>query len=229
MCGRAYETYTEEELEMRYQSKKPIKIPKVRPNYNMCPTHFSPIVLERDGTRTIELFRWGLVPSWARDVKSADKYSLINARSEDIELKRTYQRPFHEQRCIVPLTGFYEWKRPEKGPKKPFAIHLRDNSIMSVAGVWEKWLSKETGEEIDSFSIITTSANKFMSKVHNRMPVIFNKEAEEIWLDRNLKDSNVLKEMLVPCPDDWLEAREVSTLVNSPKNNSPEVLKPTMP
>ena len=226
MCGRAYSTYTDEELWLRYQSKRLIKHLDVKPNYNLSPTQLSPVVLVRDGERQLELFRFGLIPFWAKDIKSAAKYSLINAKGEEIEQKRSYAGAFKQRRCIVPLSGFFEWKRQGAGPKRPFAIHLRDNPIMSVAGVWEHWQSKETNEVVDSFAIITTSANPFMKNIHDRMPAILRKQDEEAWLDPSNQDAAVLKKLLKPCPDSWLEAFEVSTLVNSPKNNRPEVLNP---
>lgn len=227
MCGRAYETYTEEELQVRYLNEKAKRNPlkNLKPNYNLSPTQESPIVLIKDDERVIERMRFGLVPFWAKDVKSASKYSLINAKGEEITEKRSYKMAFQERRCIIPLSGFYEWFRPDEGPKKPFAIHLKDEPIMSVAGVWEHWASKETGEVVDSFAIITTSANKFMENIHNRMPVILDREHEQEWLDPENQDTEALKKLLKPCPASWLEAHEVSTLVNSPRNNTPDCIK----
>lgn len=227
MCGRAYETYTDEELEMRYLNKKPKRglTLNIKPNYNLSPTQKSPIVLFRDHEVTIEHFRWGLVPFWAKDIASASKYSLINAKGEEITEKRSYKSAFEKRRCIVPLSGFVEWKREEKS-KRPFAIHLKGESIMSVAGVWEHWESKETGEKVNSFSIITTSANDFMEKIHDRMPVILSKKDEEAWLDPENNDVAKLKKLLKPCASSLLDAYEISTLINSPKNNFSDVLRP---
>ncbi|MBI3555689.1 MAG: SOS response-associated peptidase [Deltaproteobacteria bacterium] len=226
MCGRAYETYTDEELEARYLNEKAKRNPLgLKPNYNMAPTQLSPIVLEQNGKRNISLFRWGLVPFWAKDVKSAAKYSLINAKGEEILEKRSYKDCFMKRRCIVPLSGFIEWKRETEKVKRPFAIHLKDEPIMSVAGVWEHWESKETEEIVDSFSIITTSANSFMNKIHNRMPVILSKKDEDAWLDPDNKKPESLLKLLVPCASKLLAAHEISTLINYPKNNRPEVLE----
>lgn len=228
MCGRAYETYTEEELYVRYLNEKSKRNPlkPLKPNFNMSPTQTSPIVLVRDGKSTIELFRWGLVPFWAKDIKSAAKYSLINAKGEEIESKRSYAQAFKARRCIVPLSGFFEWKRPEEGPKIPYAIHLKSHEIMSVAGIWEHWESKDTSEQVNSFSIITISANKFMQKIHDRMPVILDPKDEKKWLDPDNEHIPGLKKLLKPCPASWLEAFEVLPLVNSPRNNRKEVLDP---
>ena len=225
MCGRAYETYTEEELYFRYLTDKRKRKPldNFKPNYNFSPTQISPVVLVRDDTVTVEQFRWGLIPFWAKDLKSASKYSLINARAEEITEKRSYKIPFERRRCIVPLSGFYEWLRSEEGPKRPFAIQLKDEPIMSVAGVWELWQSQENAEGIHSFSIITTSANSFMTKIHDRMPVILDRATEQEWLDPKNNDVASLKRLLQPSSA-LLSAHEISTLVNSPKNNRKEVL-----
>ena len=179
----------------------------------------------REKKKELGYFRWGLVPFWAKDVKDAAKYSLINARGEEILEKRSYSGPFKKRRCIVPLTGFYEWERT-KDTKRPFAISMKDDSIMSVAGVWEHWVSKDTGEIVDSFSIITTSANSFMEKIHDRMPVILSKDDEQDWLDPKNENIKDLQKLLKPCAAKLLKAHEISSMVNSPKNNKPEVLTP---
>ena len=228
MCGRAYETYTEEELLLRYLGEKRKRNPlgDFKPNFNMCPSQLSPVVLVRDGVTTIERMRWGLVPFWAKDVKSAAKYSLINARSEEIMEKRSYKQAFEKRRCIVPLSGFFEWKRSEEGPKVPFAIRFKDQSILSVAGVWEHCEDKKEGTELNSFSILTTGPNALMKRIHNRMPVILNQKDEAKWLDPDNHNTAALQKLLKPCEAKLLEAYEVSAAVNSPKNNRPEVLKP---
>jgi putative SOS response-associated peptidase YedK len=227
MCGRAYQTYTEDELHARYINERSKRNPLgLRPNYNLAPTQLSPVVLVKEGERQLSLFRWGLIPTWAKDIKSASQYSLINARGEEIREKRSYKTPFQKRRCIVPLSGFIEWQRISPKEKAPFAIHLKSGQIMSVAGVWEHWESKATGEEVDSFSIITTAGNKFMSKIHDRMPVILPPEKESEWLDPQNTDTESLMKLLKPCPEDWLTAYPISKAINSPRNNSKEVLEP---
>jgi putative SOS response-associated peptidase YedK len=226
MCGRAYQTYSEEELCLRYLNEKAKNNPMngFVPNYNLSPTQKSPIVFREDGELRIGFFRWGLVPFWAKDVKAADKYSLINAKAEDIDEKRSFKEPFLRRRCIVPFSGFFEWQRTDGGPKRPYAISLKGDPIMSLAGVWERWKSKSTNEEVFSFSIITTSANSLVAKIHNRMPAILSRLGEKDWLDPHNHDILALKNLLKPCPSDWLEAREISNLVNNPRNNRPELL-----
>ena len=224
MCGRAYETYTEEELAFQYLNGQPPGLDWLRPNFNMAPTQNSPVVVVRDNEPVIERFRWGLVPYWAKSVKAAAKYSLINARGEEITEKRSYAKAFQRRRCVVPLSGFYEWKREGKS-KRPFAIHLRDHPIMSVAGVWERWQPDGDAEPVHSFSILTTQANAFMADIHDRMPVILDGQDIEHWLDPEVQEPGHVLPLVRPCPAEWLTAYEVSTAVNSPKNNSPDVLQ----
>lgn len=218
MCGRAYSTYTDEELFLRYLFRKPPPggLPGLKPNYNLSPTQQAPVLRKEGQTRLIERARWGLIPFWAKDAQQASKYSLINAKGEEIETKRSYREAFLHRRCIVPVSGFYEWKREDSGPKRPFAISHASEPILSLAGVWEN----------GSFSIITTEANSFMAAIHDRMPVILERKDEKAWLDPSLSDPLKLKAFLKPCPSDWLKAHEVSPLVNSPKNNRPELLTP---
>ena len=193
----------------------------LRANYNLSPTQDSPVVRVKGTERRIEQCRWGLIPPWSPEFKT--KLSTINARAESVFQSRLYKGPALRQRCLVPMSGFIEWKRtPDR--KRPFAIHLKDKPIMSMAGIWEAWGSGEAARR--SFAIVTTAANGFMSKIHTRMPVILDEAAEQAWLDPENHDQNALQELLRPCPDEWLDADEVSTAINSPRNNSPEVLLP---
>ena len=220
MCGRKYSTYAEEELQIRYSSRRPIKL-NLLPNFNFAPTQQGPVVRSVEGELTIDMLRWGLVPAWAKDEK-AGGYSLINAKAEEITEKRTYKQAFEKRRCLVPVSGFIEWRAADTG-KRPFSIFLKDEPIMSLAGIWEHW--ERDGKLIDSYSVITTAANEFMQAIHNRMPVILNRTAENLWLDpaTNLE---ALKSLIQPYQSDSMDAFEISRLVNSPKNNSPEVLAP---
>ncbi len=227
MCGRAYQTYTEDELYVRYIHESSKRRPLgLRPNYNLAPTQLSPIVLIEKDVLTIRPLRWGLVPFWAKDVKSAAKYSLINAKGEEIAEKRSYKAAFERRRCIVPVTGFYEWKREGEGPKRPFAIHSAQEPILSLAGVWEHWEGRDGAASVDSFSIITTEANATMSRVHDRMPVILSPKNEAEWLDPSNHDLRSLQKLLKPASEKLLEMHEISPLVNAPRNNRPEVLTP---
>jgi putative SOS response-associated peptidase YedK len=222
MCGRAYETYSDEELYFRYLSTPPeIPITFSR-TYNLCPTDESPVLRLISGQRQFDRMRWQLVPS--NEPAFATKLSTINARSETVFDSRLYRDLVMRQRCIVPLSGFFEWKRLGDS-RRPFKIFLRGEPIMSVAGIWDTWRAGSP-EQRHSFSIVTTAANEFMRDIHDRMPVILDRSSESLWLDPELRDRRVLQELVKPYPSSWLDAVEVSTLVNSTKNNSPVLLEP---
>ena len=224
MCGRAYETYTDEELYFQYLNKRPLTPIPFAPVYNLCPTQNSPVLRLAAGQRQFEEMRWQLVPGW--EPAFATKLSTINAKSETVFDSRVFGSLVVRQRCIVPLSGFYEWKKDGQR-KRPFKIHLQNNAIMSVAGIWDTW-RPGTPSERRSFSIMTTAANRFMREIHDRMPVILDRSAEDDWLDPEIHEREALQELLKPCPDAWLSAIEISPLVNSPKNNTPEVLQPAV-
>jgi len=223
MCGRVYQTYTDAELSFRYLNNQPITLDFL-PTFNLCPTDTSPILLVVAGKRQFDKMRWQIVP--ATEPAFTTKLSTINARSETVFASPLYRNLVGRQRCIVPLSGFFEWK--QDGPRKrPFKIYLRDENIMSVAGIWDTW-HPGTPEERRSFSILTTRANEFMSEIHNRMPVILSPSDEDAWLDPQIDDEESIRTLFEPCPSSWLTAAEVSPLVNSPKNNSPAVLEPAI-
>jgi putative SOS response-associated peptidase YedK len=223
MCGRAYQTYTQEELALRYLNERPLQLPEFQPNYNFAPTQLCPVVFHESGKgRQLQLLNWGLIPHWSKDKKSA--YKMINARSETVAEKPSFRTAIRHRRCIVPLSGFYEWKR-EGDIKRPFAISLKTKEIMSVAGIWETWQSP-LEERLQTFSILTTEANSFMQHIHDRMPVILDPQTEEEWLDPKLSDPLLLKKFFDPSPSSWLEAYEVNLQVNNPRNNSKDLLKP---
>lgn len=225
MCGRAYHTYSNDELAFKYLNRRPPREIPTGPNYNLAPTQRVPVVLVRDGVREIALARWGLVPGWARSEADADRYSLINARGEEITEKRSYAKAFRERRCIVPLSGFYEWQKSEKGPKHPFAIGAADGGILSVAAVWSPWKPAPDAEPVPSVSLVTTRANTLMAPIHDRMPVILADADLETWLDPEEQEPARILPFLRPCPPEWLTAHEVSRAVNAVANNRPELLR----
>jgi putative SOS response-associated peptidase YedK len=219
MCGRAYQTYTDEELYFQYLNKRPLVPLSFSPIYNLCPTQDALVLCHAHGERRFEHMRWQLVP--ATEPAFTTKLSTINARSETVFESSLYRDSVVRQRCIVPLSGFYEWKKDGK-TKRPFKIHLQNNLIMSVAGIWETWRAG-TSSERRSFSILTTAANAFMRNIHDRMPVILAASDEDTWLDPAVYNRGDLQKLLKACPDEWLAAVEISTLVNSPKNNTPDI------
>jgi putative SOS response-associated peptidase YedK len=224
MCGRAYSTYTEEELFLRYLSGRPVKIPVLKPRYNIAPSQDVVILRQVENQKQFDLFKWGLIPFWAKDTKVG--YKMINARAETVGEKPSFKNAYQKRRCIIPLSGFYEWKRDQQ-VKRPYCIFMKDHTIMSLAGIWERWKSPQEDQEVFSFSIITTQANSLMEKIHDRMPVILDQKDEEAWLDPKNESISELNRLLDPCPSEKIDAYEISSLVNSPKNDVPQVLKPT--
>jgi putative SOS response-associated peptidase YedK len=225
MCGRAYQTFSDEELYFRYLSRRTLTPLTFAPIYNLCPTQDSPVVRLVSDQRQIDIMRWQLVPS--TEPAFTTKLSTINARSESVFESRLFRDIVIRRRCIVPLSGFFEWKT-EGSVKRPFKIHLREDPIMSVAGIWDMWRPGSIHERC-SFSILTTAANEFMRNIHERMPVILDRRDEDKWLDPEVHERDAIQKLLKPCPSSWLDAIEVSTLVNSAKNNSPELLRPVLP
>jgi putative SOS response-associated peptidase YedK len=190
--------------------------------YNIAPSENILAVVQSEKGKKAGWLRWGLIPPWASDEKIGHK--MINARSETVAEKPSFRKAFKQRRCMIITDGFYEWKNDD-GKKKPVFIHLEQKKPFAFAGLWESWQS-ETGEQINSCTILTTTANEIMKPIHNRMPVILNEETEQIWLDRTVQDQNKLQECLIQYPSEKMAFFEVSTLVNSPKNDSSDCIQP---
>lgn len=190
------------------------------PNYNVAPTHEMPIVRRKKGDRRNELAiaRWGLIPHWAKDMKMA--FSTINARSETAASKPTFRDAFKKRRCLVPADGFYEWKRDGKD-KQAHLIRMKDGGLFAFAGLWSLWRSPE-GEDVTSYTIMTTEPNELMKGIHNRMPVILGYDGREQWLDTGADPAEVLQ----PCPSEWFEAFPVDKRVGNVRNNDAGLVEP---
>jgi putative SOS response-associated peptidase YedK len=171
--------------------------------------------------RELVTARWGLVPSWAKDLRIGS--SLINARAETVASKLAFRQAFKARRCIIPSDGFYEWQRRADGPKQPYLIRRRDRQPFGFAGLWEVWRDKAVGEEITSCTIITCEANAVLAELHDRMPVILDPADYDRWLDPGVPGA---EELLRPCPDDWLEVVAVSTRVNNVRNDDAGLIEP---
>jgi len=190
--------------------------------YNAAPTQTLPVVVDHPNGKRIELMKWGLIPVWAKDEKIG--YKLINARSETVFEKNTWKKVITNQRCLVPATGFYEWKKAADG-KRPFYIHKLDQPIMSFAGVWSSWKSSE-GNTLHSYAILTTAPNKEMSVLHDRMPVILHPEDEQDWLNPDMTEQQDIAQFLRPLEDGSLDIYEVSTAVNNVRVNNESLVRP---
>jgi len=190
-----------------------------RPRYNIAPTQQVPCIrLGDEKAWEVELLRWGLVPSWADDLKIG--YKLINARSETVDQKPSFRTAFKRRRCLVVADGWYEWQAAG-GAKQPYHLHFADRRPFGFAGLWERW-SKGDGDPIDTCTIITTSACEETASVHDRMPVIVPPDEYVAWLDPEFADYEHLKELLQPWSQGGIVATRVSTRVNVPKNEGPE-------
>ncbi len=219
MCGRFSFTMDTEELQEAFPWVD--FGPVVHQRYNIAPSQ-NVHVVPNDGEKKAQMFRWGLIPSWAKDPKIG--YRMINARSETLAEKPSFRNAYRKQRCLVPASGFYEWKKEGKA-KAPFYIRMKSTKPFAFAGLWERW-QNPARETIFSFAIITTAANKLLDPIHQRMPAILQPKDYEFWLDSNNQADVELKKLLLPFPSDEMEAYRVSSLVNSPKNDSPDCLKP---
>jgi len=220
MCGRYSFVTAKQKVEEQLQVHLNHEL---QTSYNIAPTHFAPVIIN-DTNQPLRYFNWGLIPHWSRDGKLSGK--LINARKEGIASKPSFRMPIRKKRCLVPADSFYEW-RPYGKKKVPYRIHLKDDSLMMMAGIWDEW--KLGDELVRSFSIITTTPNNDMQLIHNRMPVIFlEKEKQEKWLS-DISLDETLELMQTPA-DNSLHIYRVSEMVNSVKSNSPhlheEVLEP---
>jgi len=192
----------------------------LKASYNIAPTNQVAVIVS-DGKKRLIQVRWGLVPSWAKDLAVGNK--LINARAETITEKASFRTAFKKRRCLVVADGFYEWQKQGDG-KRPVYIRLKSGKPFGMAGLYEVWRSPE-GEDVTSCAIITTQANELMQPIHERMPVIIPKEIEDLWLDSTVQDVEVMRNLLKPYPAEEMEAYPVSKRVNSPGNNSPECIK----
>jgi putative SOS response-associated peptidase YedK len=193
----------------------------IAPNYNIAPTQEVAAVVEEDDKRKLEMLRWGLIPSWAKDPAIGNK--MINARAETVSEKPSFRSAFKKRRCLILADGFYEWQKMDDG-KQPYHIKMEDGSPFAFAGLWKAW--DKYGEEIHSCTIITTGANDLMNEIHHRMPVILPLEDYDMWLDPDFEEKDALTSLLKPYPADAMEAYPVSRRVNKPSNNEPSVVEP---
>ena len=191
---------------------------RIRKRFNIAPTQDAPVVrASPGGGREVALLRWGLVPFWAKDLKAGTK--MINARCEGIEAKPAFREAVRQRRCIVPASGFFEWK-PVAGRKQPFAITLPGQRLFAFAGLWERWKPREGGEPVETFAIVTTDASPRVAEIHDRMPVILPDEAIDTWLHGAPDEARAL---LKPYEGE-VQLRPVGAAVGNPRNDGPECL-----
>ena len=225
MCGRITLTTDKDDIQSRWGFIDPNRVlDLIKPRYNIAPSQQSSVVTVKNDRRVLNMMRWGLVPFWAKEVSIG--YKMINAKAETVSEKPSFRKPFKNKRCLVLADGFYEWKKPDKKNKIPFRFVLKNREPFAFAGLWDSWKDPNNGHELLTFTIITTSANELMSPIHDRMPVILHEKDESKWLDPEFKDADKLKSLLQPYPSNMMEAYEVSSIVNSPKNDTPNCIEP---
>ena len=233
MCGRFVSTATPSQL-ADYLRADEVRTEALDPSWNVAPTDAVYAVAERrtdedaESQRLLGSYKWGLVPFWAKDAKGGAR--MINARAETLESK--FRRTFERRRCLVPADGFYEWEKLEGGGKQPWFIHRADGAPMVFAGLWEVWKpegASEDDEPLRTCSIITTAANELLARIHDRMPAVVSPHDWDLWLDRSVTDPAALRHLLAPADPRQFDMFEVSTAVNSVRNNSGDLVTPINP
>ncbi|MDB5560165.1 MAG: yedK [Enterovirga sp.] len=220
MCGRVIQA-ADPTLYTRAVGSAPERpLPNAPPHYNGAPSQDFLVgrVDPRTGERSLDLLRWGLIPSWAKDRKIA--WKTINARGETVASTAAFKGAYAKRRCLVPVDGFYEWRKIGAA-KQPYAIGLADGEPFTLAGLWENWKDPDTGAWQRTFTIVTTDANSLVGKLHDRMPVIIAPQDRDRWLtDPDPRD------LIRPFPAEAMRMWPVSRDVNSPKNDGRELLEP---
>jgi len=190
------------------------------PRYNIAPTQLVPVIRQhpKEPVRQLSLMKWGLIPSWSKDTSGAA--SMINARSETAATKPAFRDPIRFRRCLVPADAFYEWRRTEKS-KQPFCFEVNGGELFAFAGIWDGWKNAE-GQWIKTCSILTTTPNAVTSGVHDRMPVILDRESYDLWLDPGMTNVQVISDLMKPCDARLMRCYPVSMRVNSTANDDAE-------
>jgi putative SOS response-associated peptidase YedK len=220
MCGRAKlpEDVSELKLDLRIEWDK---LGDFRPRWNAAPTTDLPVVTSACGARTLELMRWGLIPSWAKDIRIGR--STFNARAERIDMTPAFRGAWRAgRRCLVVADAYYEWR---KADKQPFAVALGNRGPMTFAGLWDTWRAAD-GTTIKSFAIITTDANELLAAVHDRMPVVLAPDCWDAWLGETAASGDELKALLKPHPPECMTLWPVSKRVGNVRNEGPDLFEP---
>ncbi|MBT8132008.1 MAG: SOS response-associated peptidase [Gammaproteobacteria bacterium] len=222
MCGRFAFYSPAEAVSRLFSVEDP---PQIEPRYNIAPTQFVPIVRDHeDEPRTVSMLRWGLLPFWAKDKSIASR--LINARAETVAEKPAYRDSFKKRRCIVPVNGFYEWVK-QGSSKQPYFISQGGDEPFGLAGLWSTWRDKKNEDEIiETFTIITTTANEAIAALHHRMPVVLATDDYDEWLAVDHENASDLQRLLVPAPPESFKNWPVSRQVNNARNEGPELVTP---
>lgn len=218
MCGRYSLSSPGELLTEVFEVEESLQL---EPRYNIAPTQEAPIVRARGDSRSLELARWGLIPSWANEASIGAR--TINARSETAAELRSFREPLKRRRCLVPADGFYEWQELGSG-KQPFHLTRADRRPMAFAGLYDRWRDRDDSW-IDSYAVLTTRPNTLLEPIHDRMPVILARQAWATWLDPSIDDPELLRPLFEPFPAEEMAAVPVDRFVNKVANDSPRCVR----
>ncbi len=220
MCGRYSLISSLEALKALFGFEG--ELPDLAPSYNIAPGRGVPIVRLEEGGRRLAMVRWGLVPSWSRGIGARP---LFNARGETVSVKPSFRAAFRRRRCLVPADGYFEWQARRDAAKQPYNIVAAQGGPFAMAGVWERWMSAE-GSELDSMAVITVPANKGLSPIHDRMPLIIQPKDFSLWLDCRDGSIGTALSLIHPAPEELMNAYPVSSRVNNAGYDDPSVLAP---
>ena len=232
MCGRMVLTRSASEIAETFEAEVGADETATGPRFNVAPAQSILAIREdEEGSRELVEFEWGLVPFWVKE--RAGFRSSINARSETVATKPSFRAAFQRRRCLVPADGFYEWERRGKtkkteqaGAPGPYFFSARDRSLLAMAGIWESWVDRASGEVVESCALLTVAANRFMGRIHHRMPALIEKADWGVWLAPGPGDPEPLLSLLQPAPEDRLDAVRVGRYVNQARNEGPRCLEP---
>jgi putative SOS response-associated peptidase YedK len=222
VCGRFGLFVTPEVLEEYFGVERRVGAPALAPQarYNLTPGQAVAVVREHEGERRLDALQWGLIPFWAKDANVGRR--LVNARLDTVAVKPAFREAWQRRRCLIPASGFYEWSEPRGGRKRPYFIRPRDEPLLAIAGLWERWRTP-AGEKLETCVIVTTDANAQLVDIHDRMPLLIPRDAQALWLDPKSSIDQVLK--LAERPP-TLDARPVGLRVNDPKNDDEALIVP---
>jgi len=226
MCGRFSNSAKRESYEREFKVGK-LNAAVFKPRYNIAPSQMIDVIRELENECELSQVKWGLVPHWSKDDEIGNR--MINARAETLSEKPSFREAFKKRRCIIPASGFYEWKKKGLGgggKKQPYYFYLPEKEVFGFAGLWEEWLDKSTGEVLETCTIITTEANEVLEPIHDRMPVILKAEDYDQWLDPKENNSERIQRLLIPYPAKEMSSHAVSKNINYPDADSPDLIKP---
>lgn len=222
MCGRLAQYRPAAELAACFDARWSGEPPP--PRYNLAPRDWVLAVrLDPQGERELTRLYWGLIPHWAKEPRFGDR--TFNARAETVAVKPSFRAAFRQRRCLIPADGFYEWQKTPTG-KQPYFIARGDGQPLALAGLWEFWLDPDSGETLESTTIIVTESNERLRPIHDRMPVILNPEAYDDWLAPRPLSAELARSLLRPAPEGLLQLYPVSRRINRTTEDDPSLILP---